>query len=374
MKTYFVTGATGAIGSALIPILLQDTQGKETRVRLLLRAKSSEDLALRLEALFSFWQTHADDIPTRSRVKALRGDVTLPRLGLDEADYQALCAECTHIVHSAGNVRMNLPIEQARHSSVDSAQNIIALAHDSPRLEKVEFVSTVGVGGRTHGAVPEEWILTPRGFHNTYEQAKAEAEDVIRAELEHGMALTVHRPSMVVGDTISGRIIHFQVFYHLCEFLSGRRTLGLAPGFGVARLDIVPADYVAKIIAWSSGTDITIGRILHSCSGPDLALPLVPLRETVRQAFVAAGRALPPVINLPTSVFRALLTGVSFFMPAETRRAIKTLPVFLDYLATEQSFSNCNTTALLATPGLAVPPPHSYLDKVLAYYLGRIQV
>ena len=129
-----------------------------------------------------------------------------------------------------------------------------------------------------------------------------------------------------------------------------------------------------RIIAWSSGTDITIGRILHSCSGPDLALPLVPLRETVRQAFVAAGRALPPVINLPTSVFRALLTGVSFFMPAETRRAIKTLPVFLDYLATEQSFSNCNTTALLATPGLAVPPPHSYLDKVLAYYLGRIQV
>ena len=199
----------------------------------------------------------------KRQVKALRGDVTLPRLGLDEADYQALCAECTHIVHSAGNVRMNLPIEQARHSSVDSAQNIIALAHDSPRLEKVEFVSTVGVGGRTHGAVPEEWILTPRGFHNTYEQAKAEAEDVIRAELEHGMALTVHRPSMVVGDTISGRIIHFQVFYHLCEFLSGRRTLGLAPGFGVARLDIVPADYVAKIIAWSSGTDITTVSYTH---------------------------------------------------------------------------------------------------------------
>lgn len=369
MKTYFVTGATGAIGSALIPILLQDTQGKETRVRLLLRAKSSEDLASRLEALFSFWQTHADDMSARSRVQALRGDVTLPRFGLDDADYQALCSECTHIVHSAGNVRMNLPIDQARHSSVDSARNIIELARRCPNVQKVEFVSTVGVGGRTHGAVPEEWILTSRGFHNTYEQAKAEAEDVIRAELEHGMALTVHRPSMVVGDTISGRIIHFQVFYHLCEFLSGRRTLGLAPGFGVARLDIVPADYVAQIIAWSSGTDITIGRILHSCSGPDLALPLVPLRDKVRQAFAAAGRSLPPVINLPTGVFRALLTGVSFFMPAETRRAIKTLPVFLDYLATEQTFANRQTQALLAEVGLGLPAPSSYLNKVLTYYL-----
>ena len=124
MKTYFVTGATGAIGSALIPILLQDTQGKETRVRLLLRAKSSEDLASRLEALFSFWQTHADDMSARSRVQALRGDVTLPRFGLDDADYQALCSDCTHIVHSAGNVRMNLPIDQARHSAVDSARNL----------------------------------------------------------------------------------------------------------------------------------------------------------------------------------------------------------------------------------------------------------
>ena len=183
-KTYFVTGATGAIGSALIPILLQDT---ETRVRLLLRAKSSEDLASRLEALFGFWQTHADDIPTRSRVKTLRGDVTLPRFGLDDADYQALCNECTHIVHSAGNVRMNLPIDQARRSSVDSARNIIELAKHCPNLLKVEFVSTVGVGGRTHGAVPEEWVLTPRGFHNTYEQAKWEAEDTIRAELEDGL-------------------------------------------------------------------------------------------------------------------------------------------------------------------------------------------
>lgn len=366
MKTYFVTGATGAIGSALVPILLQDSQ---TRIRLLLRAKSPEDLASRLEALFTFWRIPADDSATRSRIKAFRGDVTNPRFGLHDSDYQSLCAECTHIVHSAGNVRMNLPIEQARHSSVDSARNIIELAQHCPNVLKVEFVSTVGVGGRTHGAVPEEWILTPRDFHNTYEQAKAEAEDTIRAELERGLALTVHRPSMVVGDTVSGRIIHFQVFYHLCEFLSGRRTLGLAPGFGRARLDIVPADYVAQTIAWSSNTSATSGRILHSCSGPELALPLDKLRTSVRQAFSAAGRALPPVINLPTSVFRTLLNGVSLFMPGETRRAIKTLPVFLDYLATEQSFSNHRTQALLADAGLGLPAPCSYLDKVLSYYL-----
>lgn len=366
MKTYFVTGATGAIGSALIPILLQD---RDATVRLLLRAKSEDELASRLDDLFSFWRIPVTDRDERSRVTAWRGDVTLPQFGLDEGAYQSLGSECTHLIHSAGNVRMNLPIDQARHSSVDSARNIVELAKRCPHLEKIEFVSTVGVGGRTRGAVPEDWITTMRGFHNTYEQAKAEAEDVIHAELERGLPLTVHRPSMVVGDSVSGRIVHFQVFYHLCEFLCGRRTLGLAPDFGRARLDIVPADYVAKVIAWSSANRASCGRILHSCSGPEMALALAPLREIVRRSFVAAGRRLPPVISLPPGVFRALLGGVSLFMPSETRRAIKTLPIFLDYLATEQTFANDRTQALLAAAGLAVPTPSSYLDKVLNYYL-----
>jgi thioester reductase-like protein len=100
----------------------------------------------------------------RERLRALRGDVTLPDFGLAAADYQAACGECTHIIHSAGNVRMNLPIEQARRSSVDSARHIVALAHACARLEKVEFVSTVGVGGRTSGTVPEEWLSSAAQF------------------------------------------------------------------------------------------------------------------------------------------------------------------------------------------------------------------
>lgn len=366
MKTYFVTGATGAIGSALVPILLEDAN---TCVRLLLRANSDGELAQRLEALFTFWQIDANNRWQRERIRAFRGDTTVARFGLDESTYSALCAECTHIVHSAGNVRMNLPIERARLSSIGSAQQIITLANACPHLEKVEFVSTVGVAGRTDGAVPEAWIRTPRQFHNTYEQAKAEAEDVIRAELERGLPLTVHRPSMVVGDTVNGRIIHFQVFYHLCEFLSGRRTLGLSPDFGAAKLDTVPADYVARIVGWSSTAPASVGRILHSCSGPDLALPLKPLRDSVRRIFRAGGRRLPPIVTLSPRVFRSLLTGVSVFMPADAKRAIKTLPIFLDYLATDQSFANHQTQALLSSAGLGVPEPDRYLDKVLNYYL-----
>lgn len=368
MKNYFVTGATGAIGSALIPLLLADP---ETRVQLLLRAKSPRELVERREELCRFWEIAADDAPARERIRAWRGDVTLPRFGLEDAAYGALAAECTHIVHSAGNVRMNLPIEQARRSSVGSAANILELANACGKLQKIEFVSTVGVGGRTRGAVPEEWLSGPREFHNTYEQAKAEAEERLRPAVEGGLPLTVHRPSMVVGNATDGRIIHFQIFYHLCEFLAGGRTFGLTPDFGRARLDIVPADYVAEIIAWSSRSNVSSGRILHGCSGPEFALPLAPLQEEVRRSFAAGGRRPPTLIHLPTGLFKAILSAASVFMPGDVRRAVKTLPVFLDYLATEQTFANHRTQALLAPAGLPLPPPASYLDKVLAYYLKR---
>jgi thioester reductase-like protein len=371
MKNYFVTGATGAIGSALVPILLRNPS---TRMVLLLRAKSPAELLERTKGLFRFWGVSDADNELRNRVVALAGDVTQPQLGLSDTAYDDVTSNSTHIVHAAGNVRMNLPIDQARHSSVDSARNILTLARACSQLEKVEFVSTVGVGGRSHGTVPESWITAPREFHNTYEQAKAEAEDLIRVAAEEGLPITVHRPSMVVGDSCTGRIIHFQVFYHLCEFLSGRRTLGLAPNFGRARLDIIPADCVAGIIAWSSTSRETTGRILHSCSGPEFALPLDELRGIIRKTFSGSGISIPSAISLPAGVFSAVLGAVSLFMPSEVRRAIKTLPVFLDYLATEQTFANMETRALLASNGLNIPLPSEYLGKVLDYYLSHKKV
>ena len=162
---------------------------------------------------FTFWALGPAEGEARTRVSALAGDVTEPRFGLGEQDFRQLACNSTHIVHSAGAVRMNLPLEEARRSSVGSARNVVALARASQAmgmLQKLEFVSTVGVLGRGSGVLEEKWVTAARQFHNTYEAAKADAEDYIRTEIEAGLPVTVHRPSMVVGDSRSGRIVHFQ--------------------------------------------------------------------------------------------------------------------------------------------------------------------
>lgn len=363
-RVYFVTGASGTVGSALVPFLLAYP---DTEVRLLLRARDAADLAGRLEALHAFWG-HAPGAPERDRVRALAGDVERPRFGLADADHAALAQSCTHVIHCAGKVRMNLPLEAARSAAVASARNVVALARACAGLEKIEFVSTVGVGGRMPGAVPETWIDTPRAFHNTYEQSKAEAEALIRAEVERGLPLTVHRPSMVVGEAATGRVIHFQIFYYLCEFLSGRRTRGLTPRLGEARLDIIPADYVGRALAWASRTPETAGRILHLCAGPEAAIPLVELQRRVRAAWRAQGFSLPSLKPLPPRLLRAALPLLRLLTPAPARKALNALPIFLDYLADTQAFANAQTRRLLEPAGIVAPAPTDYLDRLFEYY------
>ena len=364
VKTYFMTGATGAIGATLVPILLED---KNVQIKLLIRAKSTEELNARLKALCRFWEGDFKDDDFRARIQAIRGDMALPQFGLDALAYRGLCADCTNIIHSAGNVRMNLPLEEARSSAIGSAQNVVELSRSCARLEKIEFISTVGVGGHL-ALVPETWLSEPRVFHNTYEQSKAEAENYIRTEVEQGLPLTIHRPSMVVGNSRTGKIIHFQIFYYLCEFLSGRLTRGIFPQFGDAQLDIIPVDFVAEAIAWSSRRTDTAGLILHLCSGPEKLLKLSSLREIVRDAFVRSGLDVPAtVFDIPRRPFSILLSTFAWLSGVKTRRAILALPIFLEYLATRQAFQTVGTRKLLEPPRMDIPAPQSYLGEILAF-------
>ena len=367
MSAIFLTGGTGVVGSTVARTLLA-TPG--TRLTLLLRGESDEEVNERLRSLQRFWNMPLTQVT--DRVEALRGDTSLPRFGLDAKRFERVAAECTRIIHCAALVRMNLPLAEARASAVKAAENVLELAHASRRagdFEKVEFLSTVGVGGTRPGVLPECFISEPREYHNTYEQAKAEAEVVVARGVAENLPITVHRPSMVVGDSRSGEVIRFQIFYHLVEFLSGRRTFGFYPAFGATKLDIVPVDYVADAVAWSSGRQETTGLVLHLCSGPEESLSLDELQDRVRASYIAAGLEVPRRISVPPGLLRAAIPAIRALLPTSGRRALSALPIFLAYLSGDQSFANAETRKILGDAGILLPPVDRYLGKVLDLYL-----
>ncbi len=359
MTHVLLTGATGTIGSALVPALLADPAA---RVTLLLRAADASALADRLATLRAFWQMAPDD-PRAARIAVVRGDIVQPQLGLAPADRDALVQQCSHLIHCAASVKLTMPADEARAMARDIAA--------TGRLRKVDLVSTVGVWGRTPGTMPERPLPEVQDFHNTYEAAKAEAERVVWDE-GAGLPITVHRPSMVVGDSRDGRVIQFQVFYHLCEFLSGGRTFGIMPRLGSTRLDTVPVDWVAAAIAWSSAhPERSTGRILHLCAGPQ-AMPLPELQQLVRQLWQQHGRPVPRLHTLPNQWLQRLVPVIGALAGAKTRRALRGLPPVLAYLAEEQAFGNRDSQALLDAAGLPLPPVRQVLPVVLGHYLQAL--
>jgi thioester reductase-like protein len=367
-RVFLVTGATGVVGSAIVPALLAQA---DARVYVLLRAPSDDALAARLQALVDFWgdTVKRDGLP--SRLFAVRGDVGQARLGMSERDHQTLVTTVTNIVHSAGNVKLNQSLDSARASAVFAVEEVVLLARACAELRsypKVEHLSTVGVAGRRPGLIPEEPLGNECGYHNTYEQAKAEAEEIILNEIHAGLPATIHRPSMVVGDSSDGRIIHFQVFYYLVPFLAGCRTKGLLPNFGNVALDLVPSDYVAKAIVASTQRPDSNGRILHLCAGPARAAPLRVLSETLRDFLSEQGERVSVPRYVPRGSLRMLIRVAGSFAPARTRRAFDSLPYFLDYLEEAQLFANERTTAFFAPEGLEPPPVEQFLPAVLSYW------
>lgn len=295
--TYLVTGSTGVVGSAFVERVLRETQAS---VQLVIRTKKDVPPSQRLDELMRFWALGPLEADARKRVSVLPGDTEAPRLGLSADDWARASRSVTHIVHAAAIVKMTLPIEAARRAAVSSVENIIELATEAMGhgLQKIELVSTVGVNGRRHEPLPEDWLETQRTFHNTYEEAKADAERISHAAVQRGLPITVIRPSMVVGDTLSGKAIAPQIFSYLCEFLTGVKVQGLFPPLSRARLDVVPVDWVSKLLLHSSQQRAWVGKVLHACSA-GASVPLDDLRERVQRIAAEQGRTVQYRGTLP---------------------------------------------------------------------------
>jgi thioester reductase-like protein len=370
MTCMLITGATGAVGSSLVPLCLQDDT---TQVKLLLRSDSPNELAERVQGLVSFWRFHENDRHRLARIEALAGDVRLPRWGLGQADYERLAGQATHIIHAAGNVRLNQPLDEARRTAVDSVYHAVEFMHECQRrgpFRKLEVVSTVGVAGKSPGRILEQ-PYRPAAFHNTYEQAKSEAEHVLLGQIRGGQPITIHRPSMVVGDSRTGKILHFQVFYHLGDFLSGLRTEGVLPDTANVKLDIIPADYVAQAIYLASTRQETAGRIFHLCSGPERSWTLTRYTQRLREMLALRGQPLPALQRMSLADFRNWCAQAVERASPGTQRFLKALPYLLDYLQEEQLFDNSQSDRWLSAAGLPLPDPDQYLQQVMNVYWSR---
>src|SRR5262249_14688754 len=121
-RVLLLTGATGLVGSELLPRLLASRPDR----RIILLTRQPEKLL-------------GGNLPPG--VSVLEGDIRDPRLGLDDSQRAELEQCLTEIIHGAAETRFNLPLEEARATNVAGTANLLRLARCSSRLEKFAFLS-----------------------------------------------------------------------------------------------------------------------------------------------------------------------------------------------------------------------------------------
>lgn len=241
--TIVLTGGTGFVGSVVLERLLVTT---EQPIVLLVRAADDAAAAARLRGLAAATWGDADVLPPR--VTALAADLELPDLGRADGALDALAARTATVVHCAASVRFDLSLEEARRVNVGGTRQMVALAARARELGapgRLVHVSTAYVHGRTNVLAREDGPERAPAHRNTYEQTKLEAEHETRA-LTGGVAIV--RPSIVVGDAVTGWTSSFNVIYVPLK-AAARGLLTVVPGPADAWLDLVPVDQVAEVVA-----------------------------------------------------------------------------------------------------------------------------
>jgi nucleoside-diphosphate-sugar epimerase len=366
MNKILITGGAGVVGGAVVAELLNNPQWE---IVLLLRPTADKTVPRRLEELRTYWREGGATDAALARVSAVPGDVTADRLGLSPEDHAALHRSTTHLLHGAANVKVNMSREEAHRSSVATTVRALEFAAGAP-LQKFEYISTVGVGGKMVAPLPERQISEAREYHNTYESSKAEAEDLVWRAADKGLPVTVHRPSMIVGDSRTGRVRSFQIFYHLMEMLSGRAGRGWVPRLPGFRLDVIPCDYVARAVAASLARPAWAGRVLNLSAGPAGSWSLESYVERLPGLFRDNGVPTPDPRRIPWPVFRAMVPVLSRVGPQKQRVQFKNLPHFLRYLGSKMVFGNTGTVQTLAEAGVRLPAMDRVLPAIVRFYLA----
>ena len=322
MKVILLTGVSGVLGSS---VLEHGIKNKNYRFLVLLRASKQASAQERWQTLKSFLELTEEE---SARVHVINADLfDTPWKDVKEKMDDLGISHLNGIIHSAGDVNMSKPLDKAISESSLLTDAIFRIAELSDTRPKIEFISTVGVAGHMRGDVPEQWIEHDRCFRNTYEESKAEIEIQLKNKIESGWAITVHRPSMIVGHSQTGKNISFQIFYYLCEFLSGHYIKGFIPDLSGFHLDTVPVDYVAKTILWSFSSENAVGKIFHQSSG-DQSLSLDQVAKISFEAFQSAGKSVNQQKVIPLPLFKLLTYLAKVISNPRTKRRISTLNYF----------------------------------------------
>ncbi|XP_071877317.1 putative fatty acyl-CoA reductase CG8306 [Bombus fervidus] len=124
-----VTGATGFVGVGLLEKLMRVCP-RIAAIFILIRPKTNETLEQRFKKLIDdpiYDGVKAKNLSLLSRVYPVRGDMSLPDLGISREDRNLLLEKINIVFHAAATVRFNEPLHVAVNVNTKGTARVIEL-------------------------------------------------------------------------------------------------------------------------------------------------------------------------------------------------------------------------------------------------------
>ncbi|MCC6953127.1 MAG: SDR family oxidoreductase [Deltaproteobacteria bacterium] len=263
----FLTGSTGVLGRDYLRTAVLSRP--EERYRLLMRGESPAAAEERAKELFTSVFGAGSHDSLRERIEVVPGDVSLPRLGLGDGQYDHLASTTNRILHFAADTRLNVPLEDAERTNIFGASQVIDLARRAnslnPSFEGLFHLSTAYVAGDTSDTVRASDLRVQGPFRNYYEQSKAQGESLVR-EAGKEIPICIFRPSVVIGQSTTGRTSSFNVIYPTARLIVNG-IVSVLPAIPSTPFDLIPVDFVSGSIDSLVHNPHRSSNCYHICSG-----------------------------------------------------------------------------------------------------------
>jgi thioester reductase-like protein len=286
----------------------------------------------------------------------LPGDITSSNLGLSANDLARARLESTIVFHLAAIYDLAVKRELAMQVNVEGTRNVNQFVSSLTNLRHYHYISTCYVAGKRTGVILETELKHNAGFRNYYEETKYLAESEVEA-LKPSLPITIHRPSVVCGDSQTGETMKYDGIYYLIRYLLKWPSVLSAFNIGNSEvtLNLVPVNFVVEAMAALAHDRDSLGKTVQ------IADPNPLTTEQLFDRIASAIDGHPSRVTIPAGVVEK-----SLMLPLSPK--ISDLPhSAVPYFFLKQTYDTTQSTKLLAPHGVRCPPFESYVKTIVDF-------